>query len=522
MIPAPDPSLKVCVVVPAKDEEDLISRCLDSLARQSGVSTEEYEILLVLDDCSDATEERALLAASEHPELRLALLQGPGRGAGHARRTGMETACERLLALGRPTGLISSTDADTIVAEDWLANQLAAAGHGARAIGGRIELLQEGGPPEEVRSWRERRGQQRLGPLRQREGRRVEHWQFSGASLSLTAEAYREIGGLEPRAALEDEYLERALQQRNIPIQRPLDVRVSTSPRLIGRASRGLAKDLSLASWLRSNTYSEPVYAQTPRRTTVSVVIPSPDTSPDTAPDCAPPDIQGMELEMIRVPTSGSRAPLAEDFGPVRGRGDALWRGVREAEGEVVALLPDASIEALQAVPALLGPFLQRSELEFVKGYPSDGNVSELSRLVGAPMINLHHPELSGFVDPLSGCIAARSELLRRLSFPVGAGVDASLLLDAARVTGPDAMGQAALPPVSPRASSAEDAYAILAAMLARAAVEPLNATPGPLTIPAADGSGFDSSSVAVEERPPLREIMTSPPRERLSGAENC
>lgn len=517
MIPAPNPSLKVCVVVPAKDEEDLIPRCLASLARQSGVSPEEYEVLLVLDDCADATEERARLTASEHPELRLALLQGPGRGAGHARRAGMETACERLLDLDRPGGLIASTDADTIVAEDWLANQLAAAEGGARAIGGRIELLEEGGPPEEVLSWREKRGRQRLVPLRQREGRRVEHWQFSGASLSLTAEAYREIGGLEPRAALEDEYLERALQQRNIPIQRPLNVRVSTSPRLVGRASRGLAKDLSLASWLRRNTYREPLYSQTARSTTVSVVIPS-----ETAPDCAPPSIQGVDLEMVLVPASGSRAPLAEDFGPVRGRGDALWRGVWESEGEIVALLPDASAEALQTVPFLLGPLLQRSDLGFVKGYPSDGNVPELSRLVGAPVINLHYPELSGFVDPLCGYAAARRELLRRLPFPVGSGVDASLLLDAARETGPDAIAQAALPPVSPHASSTEDSYAILAAMLARTTGEPADTTPGPLAIPAADGSGFDSRDVAVEERPPLREVMAdSPHGELLSDTRN-
>ncbi len=83
----------------------------------------------------------------------------------------------------------------------------------------------------------------------------VEHWQFSGASLALTAATYEEIGGLEPRAALEDEYLERALAMRGVPIERPLAVRVSTSARLVGRAKRGLARDLALASWVRGNTY---------------------------------------------------------------------------------------------------------------------------------------------------------------------------------------------------------------------------------------------------------------------------
>ncbi len=45
----------------------------------------------------------------------------------------------------------------------------------------------------------------------------VKHWQFSGASLALTAATCEEIGGLEPRAALEDEYLERALSMRGVP-----------------------------------------------------------------------------------------------------------------------------------------------------------------------------------------------------------------------------------------------------------------------------------------------------------------
>lgn len=517
MIPAPDPWLKVCVVVPAKDEEGLISRCLDSLASQTGVSAEEYEVLLVLDGCTDSTEERALLTSSAHPELRVTLLEGPGRGAGHARRTGMETACERLLGLGRTGGLIASTDADTVVAEDWLANQISAAERGARAIGGRIELLEEGGPPEEVRSWREKRGRQRLAPLQRSEGNGVEHWQFSGASLSLTAEAYREIGGLEPRAALEDEYLERTLQQRNIPIQRPLDVRVSTSPRLIGRASRGLAKDLFLASWLRRNTYHERLSPQASRRTTASVLIPA-----EAMPDAATPGIPGVDLELIWVSPGGLQAPLAEDFGPVRGRGDALWRGLCEAEGEILVLLPGASAGALRTIPFLLRPLLESSDLEFVKGYPSDGNASELSRLVGTPMINLHRPELSGFVDPLSGYVAARRELLHRLPFPVGAGIDASLLLDAARDAGPAALSQAALPPANLQASLLEDSYAILAAMLSRTTVAPADATPGPLAIPATDGSGFDSRSVAVEERPPLKEILAaSTTGERLYGTKS-
>lgn len=507
----PEPGLKVSVVIPAKNEEDLVGRCIRSLASQTGIKPEEYEVLLVLDQCTDATAERALEAASDYPELRLALLDGPGLGAGHARRTGMERACERLLSLGRPGALIASTDADTVVAPDWLERQLLTAANGARAIGGRIELLDDTGPSEEIRSWRDRRGQARyLELLEQRDDSsaesRVEHWQFSGASMALTAEAYREVGGLEPRAALEDEYLEGALERCDIPIERPLDVRVSTSPRLAGRASRGLAKDLSLASWLKRNTYQDPPKTPaTDRSVTVSVIAPS--SEEEAAP--APPELPGVDLDLIRIPVHDYDAPLAAEFGPVRGRGDALWRGLSEAEGDLVVLLPELSEASLAAVPALLAPLLCRDDLDLVKGYPSDTETSDPSRLIGTPLINLHHPELAGLVDPLSGFTAARRPLLESLAFPVGAGVDASLLLDAARSRGVGAVAQAALPPHPGSATvSTEDSHAIMSAFLCRTereAAEP--SSPAPLIVPDPAKGDFDSRRTRVEERPPLSSL---------------
>ena len=184
------------------------------------------------------------------PRSGSSILDGPGIGSGHARWAGMEAACARLLGLGQTGGLISSTDADTEVAPDWLAAQLAAAERGARAIGGRIELADDGTLPEGLAAWHARRGDRRHARLLSdpsNEGT-TEHWQFSGASLAVTAEVYQEVGGLEPRAALEDEHLERVLRRRGVPIDRLLSVRVTTSARLKGRASRGLAHDLSDAA----------------------------------------------------------------------------------------------------------------------------------------------------------------------------------------------------------------------------------------------------------------------------------
>ncbi len=130
-LPPPHSKMRASVVVPARDEEALVGSCLRALVEQDGVPREEYEVLLILDRCTDATEDRALEVTAEYPGMRLYLLEGPGRGAGHARRVGMEEACKRFLSLDRPEGLIASTDADTVVAPNWLSAQLGATARGA-------------------------------------------------------------------------------------------------------------------------------------------------------------------------------------------------------------------------------------------------------------------------------------------------------------------------------------------------------------------------------------------------------
>lgn len=246
-LPSPIRGLRASVVVPARDEEDLIRPCLRSLAAQTDVPHDRYEVLLVLDRCTDDTERRAREVLAANPGLRLYFLEGPGRGSGFARRVGMEAACERLLEAGRPGGLISSTDADTVVAPDWLAVQLEAVSAGARAIGGRIDLADDESLPPHVRDWHADHARARYRRLLSAPDRAgtTEHWQFSGASLSVTAETYREVGGLGPVTSLEDEHLEGVLRRRGIPIERLLAVRATTSPRLKGRAERGLSYDLS-------------------------------------------------------------------------------------------------------------------------------------------------------------------------------------------------------------------------------------------------------------------------------------
>ncbi len=159
----------------------------------------------------------------------------------------MDAACERLHAVGRPHGLIASTDADTRVAPDWLARQLELARGGSRAIGGRIELcpVEREELHQSVVAGHREQSLTRFERVRAQlpdDGSVADHWQFSGASMAVTADTYRAVGGLGDNVHSEDEALERALLERGVPIERRLEVRVTTSARLHGRASHGLAR----------------------------------------------------------------------------------------------------------------------------------------------------------------------------------------------------------------------------------------------------------------------------------------
>ena len=127
------------------------------------------------------------------------------------------------------------------------------------------------------------------------------------------------------------------------------------------------------------------------------------------------------------------------------------------ARGEIVCFL-DADLVSFEAsyVTRLTAPLVAEPGVEFVKstferplrlpsappGRRQGGRVTEA---VGRPLLALLYPELARFRQPLSGQIAVRRRLLERLSFPVGYGVDAALLIDAYRTVGLAGMAEVEL-----------------------------------------------------------------------------
>lgn len=137
----------------------------------------------------------------------------------------------------------------------------------------------------------------------------------------------------------------------------------------------------------------------------------------------------------------------------VPGKGEALWRSLAATFGDVVVFV-DADLLSFDSshVTALLGPLLTDPSASLVKAMyerPLDSGATvhaagggRVTELVARPLLNLHWPQLSGFVQPLAGEYAGRRSLLERIPFATGYGVELAMLIDAEQLVGLDAMAQ--------------------------------------------------------------------------------
>jgi glucosyl-3-phosphoglycerate synthase len=535
-------AVRSIVVVPARDEQDQIAACMRALAAQT-LPLEQFEVIVVLDACADRTGEVAERTAREH-SLRLLLIDGPGRGAGAARRAGMDLAAERLLAQGRPDGLVACTDADSRPAPDWLARQLAHVGAGAGAVAGLIELDPDESQqlaPEVLRR-RERDAARRLALVR-REDPGAAHHHFAGASIGITAGAYRAVGGLEPLAALEDAAFAERLAQADIPVLRAEDVRVRTSARADGRAVRGLSVDLAVSSWAATRRYAASAFPPELLRRrkgtgSVDVVIPTKecaDTLGGILTRTVGPLREAGVIDDVLVVDAGSADQTAEivrafgarviqqdevldDHGPALGKGDAMWRALHVSGGDIVCFLDgDTANPDPNHLQGLIGPLLTHPSLQLVKGafdrplraggvsLPGEGG--RVTELMARPLLNLHEPRLAGFAQPLAGEFAGRRALFESLPFPVGYGVEIAVLIDALRRHGLDALAECHLGERQnrhqPLRALGEMAYAVLSAVERRVGGS-RSAIGGHYLRPWED---FSVVNVPVIERPPLATV---------------
>jgi len=251
------------IAIPACNEEDRIFECLAALSLQRDeqgrrISPDAYRIIVYANNCEDRTAETAREASSSLPvdiEVREAQSDEQRSAAGFARKTVMDWAADLLERQRHTDGVILTTDADSIVAPTWLANTWRHFARGADCVAGYVDAH----PTEFTRLGRDF---QRRGLLEEcyhsivaeifalLDPRPHDPWPnhqvSSGASLGITLQMYRAIGGLPQRVAGEDAALALAVECAGGKVRHAMDVCVSTSCRLDGRAAGGAADAMKL------------------------------------------------------------------------------------------------------------------------------------------------------------------------------------------------------------------------------------------------------------------------------------
>ncbi|MGZ8501773.1 MAG: glucosyl-3-phosphoglycerate synthase, partial [Candidatus Limnocylindrales bacterium] len=140
-------------------------------------------------------------------------------------------------------------------------------------------------------------------------------------------------------------------------------------------------------------------------------------------------------------------------YGSFKGKGEALWKSLYETSGDIV-VWADTDVRNWhpRMVYGTLGPLLAEPRLQYVKGYYQrpiveggvlkEGGGGRVTELVARPLINLFYPELSGFIQPLSGEYAGRRALLETIPFFTGYAVEIGHLIDIAERVGIEGLGQ--------------------------------------------------------------------------------
>jgi glucosyl-3-phosphoglycerate synthase len=144
---------------------------------------------------------------------------------------------------------------------------------------------------------------------------------------------------------------------------------------------------------------------------------------------------------------------LMADWGPVLGKGDAMWRSLSALWGDVVCYVDgDTEIFGEHFACAIAGPVACEPGVQFVKGFfrrpfkvgdlalPEGGG--RVTELTARPLLRLFYTELAEVRQPLAGEVAARRELLERLPFATGYAVETAMLIDAYREVGLDGLAQ--------------------------------------------------------------------------------
>ena len=223
----------IAVLIPAKNEEELLPRCLRSViaACSEVASYASTDIILVVDDSEDDT----VSIASEIIGDSGLVLERKLSCVGMARHEAAEVAMRRASATMNRCWL-ANTDADCLVPPEWLAKQLH---HAINEYAGVVGIV-------DVDSFREhqchvaRRFKETY--VLHSDGT---HPHVHGANIGFQAEAYLNAGGWAALSTAEDHDLWGRFKKAGHRLISYISLKVMTSGRREGRAPMGFAAALA-------------------------------------------------------------------------------------------------------------------------------------------------------------------------------------------------------------------------------------------------------------------------------------
>ncbi len=234
-----------------------------------------------------------------------------------------------------------------------------------------------------------------------------------------------------------------------------------------------------------------------------------------------------------------SENELMPEYGIIRGKGDAMWRSLSVARGDIVMFADsDTKYFARHFLYGTLGPLLTMPGVRFTKAAyrrpftdtpePVVDGGGRVTELMAKPLFNFFCPELSGFVQPLAGEFAAYRELLCKVPFLTGYGVELGLMVDVLRETGLGGMAQVDLGVRHNRHQTLWDlarmSYTVLRAMMRSMDIPDHGPAPGDVSriwslrpsdvylhaVATEGGLRLDAHPGELIQRPPMAEVLAA------------
>jgi glycosyltransferase involved in cell wall biosynthesis len=217
---------RIVVVIPARDEEALIGRCLDSVEeaiRLLGRGPRFVSTVVIADGCTDATVRLVR-------ERGIRVHEISANSVGTARATGVRLALTPVRTGGGLSRVwIANTDADSVVPANWLTEQVELAESGCDVVVGTVRPDFDDLNVEQIAAWRASHGPG------------IANGHVHGANLGIRASAYAATGGFRDLAEHEDNDLVDRLVASGATVLATGACEVLTSGRQVGRTAGGYA-----------------------------------------------------------------------------------------------------------------------------------------------------------------------------------------------------------------------------------------------------------------------------------------